>query len=195
MRIVGGEWRGRRIVAPKGDATRPTTDRTRETLFNILAHRLDIDGITALDVFAGSGALGLEALSRGAARAVFIDRSADAAAAISANIETLRALERTTVLRRDATRPGPPHGMADLVLADPPYGKGLGERALAALAKSGWLAPGATVVVEENALVAARIALPRGAFGAFRLDDTRRLGETALLFATFLPGDADEAAW
>ena len=157
MRIVGGEWRGRRLAPvgrgdPKGQL-RPTTDRVREALFNALLHGRDavaLEGARVLDAFAGTGALGLEALSRGAAAATFLERGRPALALLRANLDLLGAHDRARVVARDATRPGPgsPH---DLAFLDPPYGAGLGERALPALLAEGWLAPGATVIWEEAA--------------------------------------------
>ena len=150
MRIVAGLWRGRALVAAKGDTTRPTADRVRQALFDMLLHapwagRGSVVGATVLDAFAGTGALGLEALSRGAAHAYFIEPDRAALAALRANIATLNA--PATIHPGDATRP-PPGVPCGLVFLDPPYGKGLVERALAALAAAGWLAPDALVIAE-----------------------------------------------
>lgn len=153
MRIVGGDNRGVALVAPKGDATRPTSDRLRETIFNIIAHRYaeQLEGGRVLDLFAGSGAMGLEAISRGAAFALFVENAIAARGALRTNIDALKAVGRTRVWRRDATKlgdcPVPPF---DLVFCDPPYGHGLGERALAGAAAGGWLAPAALAVLEER---------------------------------------------
>jgi len=157
MRIVAGAFRGRPLVAPKGQSTRPTADRTRQALFNVLEHAAwapDLEGLRVIDLFAGSGALGLEAISRGAAFALFVETDDAARGAIRANVETLNLFGQTRVHRRDATdlgrRPpgdGPPFGLA---LLDPPYGKGLGEAALRSLAAGGWLAPGALAVLERG---------------------------------------------
>ena len=157
MRIVGGKHRGRRLLAPPGDAVRPTSDRAREALFNILSHgRLAANGLpfagaVVLDAFAGTGALGLEALSRGAAEAVFIERDRDALATLRRNIETLDETTRTRIMPGDATRP--PRGTAACAVAflDPPYRSGLAGPALTALAAAGWLAPEALVVIETAA--------------------------------------------
>ena len=151
MRIIAGAWRGRPLVAPVGAETRPTADRARETLFSMLTSRLGtFEGLRVADLFAGTGALGLEALSRGAAHATFIETDRAALAALKANIAKLGAAERTDVLARSADAPGTAIAPYDLVLLDPPYGKGLGERALAALRQGGWLAPGAWVSVETR---------------------------------------------
>lgn len=152
MRIVAGTWRGRALLAPKSAATRPTADRVRQALFDMLLHapwggRDRMIGATVLDGFAGTGALGLEALSRGAAHAHFIERDRIALAALRANIATLRA--PASVHAGDATRP-PPGVACGLVFLDPPYGQGLIERALAALATAGWLAPNALVIAETG---------------------------------------------
>jgi len=155
MRIVGGELRGRPLAAPRGRAIRPTSDRLRETLFDVLVHRFD-DPVTdarVLDLFAGTGALGLEALSRGAAWCLFVEEDASARALIRRNIETLGLTGRTRIFRRDATRLGPAGGIAPftLLFADPPYGRRLGEKALAAARDGGWLADGAICILEESA--------------------------------------------
>jgi 16S rRNA (guanine966-N2)-methyltransferase len=155
MRIVGGRWRGRALTAPKSQAIRPTADRLRESLFNILAHAYGdpITGARVLDLFAGTGALGLEALSRDAAFVLFVDDGAEARALLRGNVEALGAGGATRVFRRDATRLGAAHPVEpfSLVFLDPPYGRGLAEKALASARDGGWLAPGALVVVEEAA--------------------------------------------
>ncbi|MBZ0325729.1 MAG: 16S rRNA (guanine(966)-N(2))-methyltransferase RsmD [Alphaproteobacteria bacterium] len=150
MRIVAGKHRGARLVAPAGRDVRPTADRARETLFNILAARpeLRLTGALVLDVFCGTGALALEALSRGAAQAFLLDSDGAALTAARRNIAKLGEEARATLLRRDARRPGEAPVAADLVFLDPPYGMGLAEAGLAALERHGWIAPGATVVVE-----------------------------------------------
>ena len=180
MRIVGGEFRGRALAAPSGRETRPTADRLRQTIFDILAHGHGdvLKGARVLDLFAGTGALGLEALSRGAAYALFVEEAVAARGAIRANIEALRLTGRSRVFRRDATRLGPAGTVLpfDLVFADPPYGKGLGERALASALAGGWLGPGALVVLEEAAPVV--IAAVPG----LDVIDTRRAGETQVVF-------------
>jgi 16S rRNA (guanine966-N2)-methyltransferase len=155
MRIVGGRLRSRALVAPKSQAIRPTSDRLRETLFNILLHAYGdpIAGARVLDLFAGTGALGLEALSRGADFVLFVDEGADARALLRENIAALGLGGVTRIFRRDATKLGAAHPVEpfSLVFADPPYGKGLAERALGSALAGGWLAPGALIVVEEAA--------------------------------------------
>jgi 16S rRNA (guanine966-N2)-methyltransferase len=158
MRIVGGELRGRPLKAPPGQGTRPTSDRARESLFNILEHAPwspGLDGRRVIDLFAGSGALGFEALSRGAAFALFVETNEGARGAIRDNIDTLNLFGVTRVHRRDATDLGmKPAGLGapfDLAFLDPPYGKGLGQEALAKLGPGGWLASGALIVFEHGA--------------------------------------------
>jgi 16S rRNA (guanine966-N2)-methyltransferase len=181
VRIVGGRFRGRPISAPSGALTRPTSDKVRESLFNILLHGIEdfeIEGARVLDLFAGTGALGLEALSRGAAYCLFVEDNADARGIIRENIEALGLTGASKVWRREATRLGPAAPMQpfQLLFADPPYGKGLGEQALAAAAGGGWLSPGAVCVLEERADVEPDIP------GAFALLDRRVYGDTALHF-------------
>ena len=155
MRIIAGAWRGRTLQAPPGATTRPTADRLRQALFDMLLHtpalRRSFDGLQVLDGFAGTGALGLEALSRGAASAWFIERDRAALAALRANLAACGAgAPRATVLAADMLHPppGPPCG---LVFLDPPYGQALLPRALTALRSAGWLAPGAILVAESAA--------------------------------------------
>jgi 16S rRNA (guanine966-N2)-methyltransferase len=164
MRVVGGRLKGRNIAAPTSRDIRPTADRLRESVFNILVHAYEdpIDGARVLDLFAGTGALGIEAVSRGAAFALFVDNGAEARALLRNNVESLALGGVTKVYRRDATDLGPAHPMQPFSLAflDPPYGKGLAEKALASLRAGGWLVPGALVVVEEAK--AAGFAAPEG---------------------------------
>ncbi len=180
MRIIGGEFSGRRIVAPKGTLSRPTTDRTREAVFNILGHREDVsfDGARVIDLFAGSGALGLEALSRGAAFCLFVDTDAGARGAIRDNIDALGLFGRTRVHRRSGTSLGDkPAGVGpafDLAFLDPPYGAGLADEALGVLRDGGWLRPGATIIVEQGA------AEPTAAVAGYATRDARRYGDTAV---------------
>jgi len=182
MRIVGGDFRGRKLNAPKGDNTRPTTDRNRETLFNILSHseHVDLQGARALDLFAGSGALGFEAMSRGAAWALFVEMETAARGAIRENMHALGVQGKSKIFRRDATKLGNIGTMApfNLVFADPPYGKGLGEYALQSLVDGGWLMEENLIVLEEAASSA--FMLP----SSFKLIEERNLGESVLRFIT-----------
>jgi 16S rRNA (guanine966-N2)-methyltransferase len=182
MRIVGGRHRGRKLVAPPGDTVRPTSDRAREALFNILSHGrfaasgLPFAGQPVLDGFAGTGALGLEALSRGASAAVFFETEREALTALRRNIAALGEEDRVHIVAGDATRP-PRAGMrCPLTFLDPPYGSGLAAPALAAFAAAGWLSEDALAVVE----VAARQALatPTG----FSVIDERVYGAARLVF-------------
>jgi 16S rRNA (guanine966-N2)-methyltransferase len=157
LRIVSGEFRGKPIKAPPGAATRPTSDRARQAVFNILEHApwsKGVRGARVIDLFAGSGALGLEALSRGAAFCLFVETDEAARGAIRDNIDAMGLFGQTRVHRRDATdlgvRPGADGPAFDLAFLDPPYAKGLGETALARLAAGGWLAPGAVLVFERG---------------------------------------------
>ena len=154
MRIVGGKFKGHGLQGPKGQATRPTSDRVREAIFNILAHGVEgfsIEGARVLDLFAGTGAMGLEALSRGARFCQFVDDAAEARGIIRRNADALGVIGQCKIWRRDATRLGPaaPQPGFDLVFADPPYNKGLGTKALASLVEGQWLNNRAIVVVEE----------------------------------------------
>jgi 16S rRNA (guanine966-N2)-methyltransferase len=182
MRIVGGRLGGRTLAAPKSQNVRPTSDRLRESLFNILAHSYDdpTAGARVLDLFAGTGALGLEAMSRGAAFALFIDDGAEARALIRQNVESLGLGGVTRVFRRDVTRLGAvhPNEPFGLVFLDPPYRKGLAERALVSLRDGGWLAPDALVIVEEA--VDAGFAAPQGYVEIER----RRYDDTEFTFLT-----------
>jgi 16S rRNA (guanine966-N2)-methyltransferase len=157
MRIVGGRWGGRNLQGPKKDGIRPTADRLRESLFNILAHAYGdpVSGARVLDLFAGTGALGLEALSRGAAFTLFVDDGAEARALIRNNVEALGAGGTSKVYRRDVTKLGPvaPLEPFSLAFLDPPYGKGLAEKALVSAREGGWLTPDALIVVEEEKAV------------------------------------------
>ena len=183
MRIVGGRLRGRALAGPGSDRVRPTSDRLRETIFNVLAHAYGdpVVGARVLDLFAGTGAMGLEALSRGAAFALFVDDSAEARALIRANIEALGLGGETRLFRRDATRMGraAPNAPFSLVFCDPPYGKDLAPKALTSCAEGGWLVPGALVVVEEAQ--GAEVALPEG----FTELERRDYGETQVVFRRF----------
>ncbi|CEG09344.1 Ribosomal RNA small subunit methyltransferase D [Afipia felis] len=164
MRVVGGRLRGRNIASPASKDIRPTQDRLRESIFNILMHAYENPAVDArvLDLFAGTGALGIEAVSRGATFTLFIDNGAEARALLRNNVEALGLGGVTKVYRRDATQLGPAHPMEPFTLAflDPPYGKGLAEKALASLRDGQWLVPGALVVVEEA--VSAALKAPEG---------------------------------
>ena len=150
MRIIAGEWRGRKLVAPEGRQTRPTADRTRETLFSMLASRLgSFEDFRVADLYAGSGALGLEALSRGAAHATFVETDRAAIKAIEANIATFDAGSRAAVRNMSASSLSKSHPF-DLVFADPPYEPGSGTAAAAAVATSGWLPPGGWMAIETR---------------------------------------------
>ncbi|RBW54842.1 16S rRNA (guanine(966)-N(2))-methyltransferase RsmD [Ruegeria sp. A3M17] len=175
MRIIAGEFRGRALASVgKGDAgahLRPTTDRVRESLFNVLSHQIDFDGLRVLDLFAGTGALGLEALSRGAVHVTFVDDGRVAQGLIRKNIDLTHSKGYTDLIRRDATRLGDNPGTpCDLIFLDPPYGKSLGQKALATVTQGGWLAKDALIVWEENAPMEA----PEG----FDLHNTRKYGDT-----------------
>jgi 16S rRNA (guanine966-N2)-methyltransferase len=183
MRIVGGRLRGRALKGPASDAIRPTSDRLRETIFNVLAHGYGdpVAGARVLDLFAGTGAMGLEALSRGAAFALFVDDSAAARGLIRENVEALGVGGQSRLFRRDATRMGPaaPNEPFSLVFCDPPYGKGLAEKALASCAAGRWLTNDAFVVVEEAGDTPFKF--PEG----FALIEKRDHGETQLMFGRF----------
>ncbi|KIC28457.1 16S rRNA (guanine(966)-N(2))-methyltransferase RsmD [Leisingera sp. ANG-M6] len=175
MRIIAGDFRGRALAAVgKGDAgahLRPTTDRVRESLFSVLTHTGAIPGARVLDLFAGTGALGLEALSRGAAEVLFVDDGRVSGGLIKKNITICKAEDRCTLARRDALKLGQnPDAPFDLIFLDPPYGKALGEKALAAAVAGGWLAEDALVVWEESA--------PMSAPNGFELESSRKYGDT-----------------
>ncbi len=187
MRIVGGSLRGRRLAAPDGGAVRPTSERAREALFNRLDHGAFSDdgassvaGARVLDAFCGTGALGLEALSRGAAQAVFVDSDAAAVAAARRNIAALGVAGRATVVRADAACPPRPPFASDLAFLDAPYRSGLTAPALAALAAAGWLAPGALCIAEIAAKSPA--AAPPGGFETL---DGRSYGKARFSFLRF----------
>lgn len=181
MRIVGGKFKGHGLAGPSGLATRPTSDRVRESIFNILAHGMadfTIEGARVLDLFAGTGALGLEALSRGARFCQFVDDSAEARGVIRVNADALGVVGLCKIWRRDATRLGPcaPQPGFDLVFADPPYGRDMPGKALASLMEGQWLNPGAVVVVEDDA--SARLPDVPG----LGLLDARTYGDTQVGF-------------
>ena len=182
MRIVAGKFRAARLEAPKGLTTRPTSDRVRQALFNVLEHgtpQVAFDGARVLDLFAGSGALGLEALSRGARFCLFVEEDAAARAAIRRNVEVLGLTGVTKIWRRDATSLGPAGRIEpfDLVFCDPPYGEGLGQRAVTAAVDGGWFGKEAIAVHEERAGIEVDWPAP------LQEIDRRRYGDTEILIA------------
>lgn len=183
MRIVAGRFGGRTLRAPATRDIRPTSDRLRESVFNMLAHSFDdpCDGARVIDLFAGTGALGLEALSRGARFSLFVDDGSEARALLRANVEALSVGGVTRIFRRDATKLGdaPPGDKFTLAFLDPPYGRDLAPRALRALATGDWLAPGTLCVIEEAA--DASLDLP----ASFEAVDKRTYGDTQIVFARF----------
>lgn len=178
MRIVAGKFRGKQLETPKSDDIRPTADRVREAVFSIIGSRIgpNLDGLYVLDLFAGTGAMGLEALSRGAAHCVFVDTGIEARGLIRGHIESFGLGGQTKLLKRDATDLGPVERIkpAALVFADPPYGKGLGEKAVASALAGGWIAPGALIVLEERK--GTTINPPEGT----ELLDSRDYGDTTI---------------
>ncbi len=183
MRIVSGEFRGKALVAPAGEATRPTSDRARQAIFNILEHAGWSNGVRdarVIDLFAGSGALGFEALSRGASFCLFVETDTAARGAIRENVDALGLFGRTRVHRRSAidlgVRPGADGPAFDLAFLDPPYGKGLGEQTLARLAEGGWLAPGAILVFERG------VSEPTLAVAGYEVLDERDYGAAKVWF-------------
>ncbi len=183
MRIVAGRFRGRALASPSDSSIRPTSDRVRESIFDMLASRLgaDLGDARVLDLFAGTGALGLEALSRGASFAVFVDSGIAARALIRDHIENFGLGGTAKLLKRDATALGPIERFRpfDLIFLDPPYGKGLGEKALISARDGFWLAPDATIVLEEKKGIS--LDLPEG----FAVKQEREYGETAIRFLAF----------
>lgn len=190
MRVIAGQWRARKLSAPAGDATRPTADRTRETLFSMLVSRLgDFEGLAVADLFAGSGALGLEALSRGAASCIFVENDAAALRSLRSNIANLQAAPTSDVRASSVLALGPAKQPLDLILLDPPYGSGAGEVALDKLARLGWIGPATWVSLEtaitETPTVKALEAVTERKVGKakltfFRLKDAPAPTETGL---------------
>ena len=185
MRIVGGEFRGRALAAPKSNAIRPTIDRTRESLFNILSHAYpeSLDGTRILDVFAGTGAVGLEALSRGCRVALFVENGVEGRGLLWENIDALGLHGRARILRRDATKLGGVNNIEpfDMLFADPPYGAGHGEKAFAAAHLGGWLVPGALAILEERGDVLVTVD------PAFKPLESRTFGDTQMHFYRYQP--------
>lgn len=190
MRVVAGKLRGRTLQGPKSDAIRPTADRLRESIFNILVHAYGdpVTGARVLDLFAGTGAMGIEALSRGARFALFVEDSAEGRALLRANVEALALGAVTRIFRRDATKLGDAHPVEpfSLVFCDPPYGKGLAEKALASARDGGWLVPGALVVVEEA--VRSKFAPPE----RFEELERRAYDDTEFVILRFVIPDAPQ---
>lgn len=184
MRIIAGEWRGRKLVAPKGETTRPTADRTRETLFSMLTSRLGtFEGLTVADLFAGSGALGLEALSRGAAHCLFVEQEKPALDAIRANIAALDARSRTAVSAGSVMGLGPAKIPHDLILLDPPYESGAGAVAIDRLLRLGWIGEATWVALETGSKEDVKIK-------SLSIMAERRVGKAKLTLLRHLP-DAD----
>lgn len=186
MRVVAGRFRGRALQAPDDMTIRPTSDRVRESVFNVLMHGIadfSLAGARVIDLFAGTGALGIEAVSRGAKYCLFVEEAPEARALIRKNVEALGLTGETRIFRRDATDLGPAGNMDAYSLAfmDPPYGKGLGEKALAILADGKWLMPGAVCVLEERAGLSVEIP------PAFTILDTRSYGDTEIRFLRYEP--------
>ena len=181
MRIIGGRWKGRTLKSPRSRAIRPTSDQLREAIFNILAHSYGnpVEGARILDLFAGTGAMGIEALSRGAAFALLMDSNAQACAISRANSEALSAQGLARILKRDARKLGlaPEGEKFNLAFVDPPYGRGLAFPTLVALRDGGWLGKDALIVIEESARAA--VDLPEG----FVFQEARRVGHTQIVFA------------
>ena len=174
MRVISGEWRGRRLLAPKNDATRPTADRTRETLFSMLASRLgSFEGLHVADLFAGSGALGIEALSRGAAHCLFAEQDRDALDALRNNLATLGATPRADVRSGSVLALGPAKRSYDLLMLDAPYGTGAGSVALDKLHRLGWIGPDSLISVETAEKEKVEVA-------GFEIDTERKVGKAKL---------------
>jgi 16S rRNA (guanine966-N2)-methyltransferase len=192
MRVVAGRLKGRVLQGPRSDAIRPTSDRLRETIFNILSHGLGKHGITSdvvsgarvLDLFAGTGALAIEALSRGAVYAVLVDEGTEARGLQRGHVEALGLGGISRILRRDATKLGPvsPFEPFTLVFCDPPYGKALGDKALLSALSGGWIAPGAVVILEERAGLEVKLPEP------LALLDQRVVGEGQILIGMLPTG-------
>ena len=185
MRIISGEWRGRPIAAPPGDTTRPTADRVRETLFSMLASRIgDFEGLQVLDLFSGSGALGLEALSRGAAHCLFAEQDRKALDTLEANIAKLGAKARTAIRAGSVLALGPASKAYDLILMDPPYASGAGAVALDKLGRLGWFAPSAWIAIETGRDETIDVK-------GYEIDTVRGVGKAQITLLRPLPdGDA-----
>ncbi|QFT78182.1 16S rRNA (guanine(966)-N(2))-methyltransferase RsmD [Erythrobacter sp. THAF29] len=184
MRIIAGDWRGRKLSAPKGDATRPTADRTRETLFSMLTSRLgSFEGLRVADLFAGSGALGLEALSRGAAHCLFVEQDRAALDSIKSNIAALDARGRSDVEAMSVMHLRPAREPYDLILLDPPYKTGAGAVALDRLLRLGWIGPATWMAVETGADENVEV-------NGLEVDAERRVGKGKLTLLRYPDPDA-----
>src|ERR1700761_4803768 len=180
MRLVAGRFKGRVLAAPEGMTTRPTAARVRESLFNILAHgEPELRGARVADIFAGSGALGLEALSRGAGHVSFFENAPGAAAVIAANVKRLGCEKEAALIRQDALKPPKAPAPCQFLLLDPPYKTGLAAPALAALQAQGWIAPDARIIVEVAAAEVFKSPL-----AGFEITDERKYGAARLVFLT-----------
>ncbi|EUC01415.1 methyltransferase [Rhizobium sp. CF080] len=185
MRIVGGEFRGRSLATPKTNEIRPTIDRTRESLFNIIGHVYPqaLDGGRVIDLFAGTGAVGLEALSRGCKSALFVENGVEGRGLLWENIDSLGLHGRARILRRDATKLGVANNIEPFhfLFADPPYGQGLGEGAMLSAHAGGWLAPGALAILEERADITPAVD------AVFKFLESRTFGDTRMAFFRYQP--------
>ncbi len=181
VRIIGGEFRGRALKAPASGTIRPTSDRVRESLFNVITHSYSnaLEQTRVLDLFAGTGALGIEALSRGARFCLFVDNSIEGRAVLRQNVELFDLQGSSRIFRRDATQMGDIEKLApfDLVFADPPYGQELGEKAIASARNGRWFSPNALLVVEEQ-----KISAPQALDGFERLEQRHYSSTTIGIF-------------
>lgn len=181
MRIIAGQWRGRKLVAPAGETTRPTSDRTRETLFSMLVSRLGtFEGLKVADLFAGSGALGIEALSRGAATCLFVETDAAALRALRSNIANLQAALQTDVRAASVLALGPAPAPLDLILLDPPYGSGAGVVALEKLQRLGWIGPATWISLETALKEEAKVK-------GLEIDSERKVGKARITLLGVAP--------
>jgi 16S rRNA (guanine966-N2)-methyltransferase len=174
MRVIAGEWRGRKLVAPAGETTRPTADRTRETLFSMLMSRLgSFEGLKVADLFAGSGALGIEALSRGAESCLFAEQDAAAIRALRTNLANLQATQRADVRAASVLTLGPSSAPLDIILLDPPYGTGAGAVALEKLSRLGWIGPATWISLETGVKEPANVK-------GLEIESERKVGKARL---------------
>ena len=181
MRIVAGQWRGRKLLAPAGETTRPTSDRTRETLFSMLVSRLGtFEGLKVADLFAGSGALGIEALSRGAATCLFVETDAAALRALRSNVANLQAAPQTDVRAASVLALGPAPAPLDLILLDPPYGSGAGVVALEKLQRLGWIGPATWISLETALKEDAKVK-------GLEIDSERKVGKARITLLRLAP--------